>query len=295
MNAPTLRFLTYNIKAGRFHPDGLEAVARCIEAMAPDIVALQEVDRGAARSEGVDQPTWLGERLGLGSAFGCSFILPDGGEYGNALLSRWPISAVETVALPQPADDAQPWVRWLRPGLRPIRESERAWRLAGQLGIASALRRFYPWREPRTILRATIATPGASLAVLVTHWGLQAAERAAQAEATLAAITGVRGPLVLAGDFNAEPDSAEIQHLRTRLVDVAHTVGLTGEARLTFPSGPTGARTADGWAEAIDYVFTRGLAPVVVGVIADTTRASDHQPLLAELRLAHDEDSDHRG
>ncbi len=293
MKAPILRILTYNIKAGRYHPDGLEAVARRIEAIAPDIVALQEVDRGATRSEGVDQPAWLGGRLGLVAAFGCSFTLPDGGEYGNALLSRWPIVAVETVALPHLADDARPWLRWLRPGLRPIRESDRAWRLAGQLRIASTLRRFYPWREPRTILHAKVESPWGPLTVLVTHWGLQAAERAAQAAATLALADGVRDPLVLAGDFNAGPESAEIQYLRTRLVDVAQAVRLTGEARLTFPSGPRGARTADGWTGAIDYVFTRGLTPVAAEVIADATRASDHQPLLAELRLTHDEDSDH--
>lgn len=291
MNVPRLRFLTYNIKAGRYHPDGLEAVAQRIEPLAPDIVALQEVDRGAARSQGADQPAWLAQRLGLAPAFGCSFTLPDGGEYGNALLSRWPTTAAETVALPQVDAEVQPWFRWLRP----LRRSERAWRLANRVQIAPAIRRIYPISEPRSLLRATVAAPWGPLTVLVTHWGLQASERAAQAEATLAVADGVAGPLILAGDFNAAPDSAEIQRLRTQLVDAAQAVGLTGEARLTFPSGPRGARTADGWAGTIDYVFTRGLRPMAAEVIADTTRASDHQPLLVELRLAHDEDSGHRG
>ncbi len=291
MNAPLLRFLTYNIKAGRHHPEGLEAVARRIETLAPDIVALQEVDRRAARTQGVNQPAWLAQRLGLESAFGCSFVLPEGGEYGNALLSRWPINAAETHTLPYLPADVKPWFRWLGP----LRRSERAWRAANRVHIAPAVRRVYPWNEPRSALRVMLASPWGPLAVLVTHWGLQATERAAQAGATLALAEGARERLILAGDFNAEPDSPEIGRLRTRLVDVAQAVGLSGEARLTFPSGPRGARTADGWAEAIDYVFVRGLLPVMAEVVADTTCASDHQPLLVELRLAHDQDSDYRG
>lgn len=286
MSDSVFRCLTYNIKAGRYHPDGLEAIARVMEGLAPDIIALQEVDRLAPRSGGVDQPAWLAHRLHMQASFGCSFVLPDGGQYGNALLSRWPIESAATFPLPHMTADVQPWFRWLRP----IRQSERAWRLANRLQVAPAIRRLYPVSEPRSILHGRVASPWGPLAVFVTHWGLQAAERQAQAAATLGYVASAVpvGPLVLAGDLNAKPDSTEIASLRDALTDVVATLGVTGEARLTFPSGRKGARTADGWAGAIDYVFSRGLRPSAAWVMDDTTTASDHQPVVADLRFEHD-------
>jgi endonuclease/exonuclease/phosphatase family metal-dependent hydrolase len=132
------------------------------------------------------------------------------------------------------------------------------------------------------------------LAVIATHFGLDHNERQAQVQALLAIIDqwALRGPLVVAGDFNAQAASDELAGLRARLVDVAQVMGLTGEERMTFPSGPKGARTDDGWTGAIDYIFVRDVAPGTVHVNFDLTRASDHQPLVAHLRF-HGEDSAH--
>ena len=46
-------------------------------------------------------------------------------------------------------------------------------------------------------------------------------------------------------------------------------------------------------AGAIDYIFVRGLTPQIVRVAYDETRASDHQPLVAELRVNYDPHSGH--
>ena len=85
---------TYNIKHG-LGMDGsidLERVARVLEALDADVIALQEVDERASRSGDVDQADWLGRRLGMSSRFG-AFMPFQGGRYGLALLTRIPIAS----------------------------------------------------------------------------------------------------------------------------------------------------------------------------------------------------------
>lgn len=98
---PSLRVLTFNIRHGQGTDDLVDAdrVARVLETLAPDVVALQEVDRGTARVEGVDQVERLARATGWHAAFG-SAMPYDGGHYGNAILSRFPLSEVETHSLP---------------------------------------------------------------------------------------------------------------------------------------------------------------------------------------------------
>jgi endonuclease/exonuclease/phosphatase family metal-dependent hydrolase len=98
---PDLVVMAYNIKHGQ-GMDGvvdLERVARVIEAQAPDVVTLQEVDRGCGRTGGADQAAWLAERLGMRAVFG-PFMEYDGGEYGMALLSRLPVVVAANHQLP---------------------------------------------------------------------------------------------------------------------------------------------------------------------------------------------------
>lgn len=101
----TLRLLTYNIKHGLGN-DGvidLERAAAVIESLEPDLVALQEIDRGVERTEGVDQAERLGELTGMYSAFG-DFMDYQGGQYGMAILSRFPIVERENHRLPPGAE-----------------------------------------------------------------------------------------------------------------------------------------------------------------------------------------------
>ena len=96
----THRIMTYNIRHG-LGMDGvldLERTARVIKAANADIVILNEVDDGTARSFGVHQADSLGALLGLFAVFGPS-INYDGGQYGNALLSRYPILDFHVVDL----------------------------------------------------------------------------------------------------------------------------------------------------------------------------------------------------
>jgi endonuclease/exonuclease/phosphatase family metal-dependent hydrolase len=96
--------MTYNIRAGlgMDRKRSLDRIADVIRGMAPDAVALQEVDLARTRSESVDQPRLLGELLDMHVLHGHSFIDNDGGRYGNALLTHAPGIMVRHANLPGP-------------------------------------------------------------------------------------------------------------------------------------------------------------------------------------------------
>ncbi len=86
-----MRIVSYNIHGcvgtdGRRDPARIAAV---LEALAPDVAALQEVDSRASRG-GVDQAMILARRLGMQLVEG-PLLREHSGHYGNAILSRWPI------------------------------------------------------------------------------------------------------------------------------------------------------------------------------------------------------------
>ncbi len=99
--AGMLRVLSYNIHHGE-GVDGkldLRRIAEVIRSARPDVVALQEVDRRVDRSGGVDQAAELAEMTGMNVVFGGNISL-QGGHYGNAILSRFPITRHENRLLP---------------------------------------------------------------------------------------------------------------------------------------------------------------------------------------------------
>jgi endonuclease/exonuclease/phosphatase family metal-dependent hydrolase len=85
--------MTYNIHHGR-GMDGrldLERLAAVIRDAGVDIVALQEVDVGVERSQRRDLVAELADLTGLRfTAFGKNIDF-QGGDYGNAILSAWPV------------------------------------------------------------------------------------------------------------------------------------------------------------------------------------------------------------
>lgn len=92
---------SYNIRHGR-GMDGIVNLARtgeAIRALQADVVALQEVDRLVQRSGSIDEPAVLGAQLGMAHAFG-AFMPYQGGEYGMAILSRFPIRRQHALRLP---------------------------------------------------------------------------------------------------------------------------------------------------------------------------------------------------
>ncbi|MHA4893341.1 endonuclease/exonuclease/phosphatase family protein [Pedobacter sp. PWIIR3] len=105
----TLRVMSYNIhhcnppsksKEGLIDVD---AIARTIRQRNPDLVALQEVDKNTKRSGNVNQAVLLARKLKMNFYFGKA-IDHDGGDYGVAILSRFPLSQQQTFLLPKNND-----------------------------------------------------------------------------------------------------------------------------------------------------------------------------------------------
>jgi endonuclease/exonuclease/phosphatase family metal-dependent hydrolase len=101
-----IRLLTYNIHKciggldRRYDP---ERIAVTVAHHAPDLVLLQEVDDRAARSLHHRQVDLLGEALGLRHrSYFANVRLRRGGEYGNAVLSRHPITDARNIDLTIP-------------------------------------------------------------------------------------------------------------------------------------------------------------------------------------------------
>ena len=96
-----LRVVSYNIKHGLGNDRrlDLDRTASVLGNMRADVIGLQEVDNLVNRSGKVDQASFLGEQLGMQSAFG-SFMNYQGGKYGLAILSRHPIVESNEVRLP---------------------------------------------------------------------------------------------------------------------------------------------------------------------------------------------------
>jgi endonuclease/exonuclease/phosphatase family metal-dependent hydrolase len=113
-----LRVGTWNIAGARREPTNqvdLDAVVAGIQALGVELLAVQEVDRQLARSGRSDQPTVIAQALGAGWFWSSAPALvgddfrplagpdPGGPAYGNLLVSRLPLAAVEQLRFPRPA------------------------------------------------------------------------------------------------------------------------------------------------------------------------------------------------
>jgi endonuclease/exonuclease/phosphatase family metal-dependent hydrolase len=249
-----LRVLTYNIHHGE-GVDGrfdLERIAGVISKRRPDLVALQEVDVKTRRSGGVDQAAELARLTGMNVSFGKA-IDYQGGEYGQAVLSRFPIHQFRTHRLPGEPQTEQ--------------------RIAVEAVV-------YAWPS------------GPAVRFIGTHLHHLPDEsnRVRQAEEInrLFASDGDEMPAILCGDFNAEWSSETMRRLLARWKDsegMPHGPSPTeiiGEALKPKPTWP-----APEPRKRIDYVLVR---PTIKswhaeGVLVVPERvASDHLPVVAALK-----------
>ena len=104
-NEKVLKLMSYNIHIG--NPPSqpatvvdMPAIAKVINAVKPDFVALQEVDRFTDRSgKDLDQAAKLAELTGMHYQF-FKAIDRSNGQYGIAILSKYPIEEFHNVLLP---------------------------------------------------------------------------------------------------------------------------------------------------------------------------------------------------
>lgn len=241
-----LRVLVYNIHAGKDAAgvDNLERVARLVKDTRADVALLQEVDVKTTRSGNVDQPARLRELTGMHVTFGKTLDY-QGGSYGIAILSRWPIDS--SGVTPLPIDPPQ-----LRSGVS---------------------------YEPRGALRAFIQSPHGALIALNTHLDASRDDRyrrqESQAIVAIADSLRPRGLLLVGGDFNSEPGSAVQQALvSSRLFDAWLTCG--HGSGMTYP--------ADSAVKRIDYLFLEDATACSRAEVL-ATDASDHRPVLVLVRV----------
>ena len=89
-----------HFREGKYSDDNLARLGECIIQSGADVVCLQEVDRGAARSNGVDMTAVLSDLTGLSYHYFIKIRNFQGGEYGTAILSRYPILESATLNYP---------------------------------------------------------------------------------------------------------------------------------------------------------------------------------------------------
>ncbi|MFG0261651.1 MAG: endonuclease/exonuclease/phosphatase family protein [Novipirellula sp. JB048] len=175
-----LRVLSYNIH----HAEGvdrkldLERIAKVILSVNPEVVALQEVDKNVKRTGSIDQPAELAQLTEMKVIFGANIEL-QGGRYGNAVLTRFPISRHKNHLLPN-VDSGE------------------------QRGVIEA--------------EIEIPQTDQTVLLLATHLDYRADERERIASAKVINAMIARHPeqpALLAGDLNATPESETLQLFET--------------------------------------------------------------------------------
>jgi endonuclease/exonuclease/phosphatase family metal-dependent hydrolase len=103
----SLRVAAYNIKHGRGMDDAvdLERIADVLRGLDADVITLQEVDDRTERTGRVDQVAVLSRLLGYEGVHGPHRPY-QGGYYGNAVLTRLPVIAQRTRAIPPASGSA---------------------------------------------------------------------------------------------------------------------------------------------------------------------------------------------
>ncbi len=263
-----LRALTINIWNHQGPWEARKAVLRRgIERLDADVVALQEVVRRGDRS----QADALAEGFDYHVAFGAARAIDDHSDYGNALLSRFPIRKTQVFALPCLGVDEP----------RSVLVAE----LGTDAGILPVLVSHFSYRMDHGFVRERQALAIADVL-----------ERAVPAgEGAL--------PAVFMGDLNASPDASEIRFLLGlqvidgRSICLADSYGEKGAPPGYTFDGEHNAFAAP-WHERprrIDYILVHGpdhrgrgkplAAEVVMTEAEDGVFASDHYGVFARLRM----------
>jgi endonuclease/exonuclease/phosphatase family metal-dependent hydrolase len=196
------RIATYNVHrcVGNDRRLDVGRVAEVLARLEPDIVALQELDVGRARTGGVDQAHEIARRLDMACHFNAALTVEEE-RYGDAILTRFPERLVQVGPLPG------------HPGIRAL--------------------------EPRGALWVEVEIDGAPVQVINTHLGLVPREQQIQA-AFLAGPAWLghplcQGPTILLGDFNATASSV-VYRTFLKALSPARGLSRTKTPTATFPA-----------------------------------------------------------
>jgi endonuclease/exonuclease/phosphatase family metal-dependent hydrolase len=176
----TLRVMTYNIHVGVGMDKKLDLprIAGVINAQRPDLVGLQEVDRGVTRTQRIDEIAELAKLTRMDYAFAFN-LRYQGGQYGVAILSSFPIRATDHRLFQN------------------TREAERRGVIRAEVSVHGRLLTFvtthldYQYDDGRLF----------------------------EARQLLSALKDVKGPLIVVGDFNDIPAGHTYQLMRYQFGD----------------------------------------------------------------------------
>lgn len=213
----------------------IDAIANTIKQADADIIALQEIDENTQRSGKGNQAKLIAKKLGLKVYFAKAIDF-QGGAYGIAILSKFPMSEHQIYRLSNQAD-------------------------------AKA--------EPRVLQTVKLKLPGKRyIRFANTHLDfLKTGNRELQAQQIVDIAKAEKLPLIIAGDWNASPQSKTLN-----IMDSAFIRTCT-DCPATYPD--------DQHSAAIDFIaFDKRLnIKVKSHQVLNLVQASDHYPIVAELVL----------
>jgi len=176
-----LKIMTYNVHhcnpPARPGIIDVDAIAAVIKKENADLVALQEIDIDTKRSGHINQVAQIALKAGYPSFYFAKAIDFDGGQYGVAILSKYPLSSTQTHKLPTDVSTGG---------------------------------------EHRVLATATVTLPGnKSLVLACTHLDAQKSDinRDLQIKEITRLANTMAGPIIIAGDFNASEGSNVIKQL----------------------------------------------------------------------------------
>jgi endonuclease/exonuclease/phosphatase family metal-dependent hydrolase len=197
-----LRVATYNVH-GCVGMDGQRSedrIAEVIASMSADVVGLQELDLGRARSAHADQAALIATRLGWKYHFHPAMRSGEE-QYGNAIVSRFPIELKRAAKMP----GTPPWY----------------------------------CREQRIAIWMQAETGVGPVHFINSHFGLGRSERRLQAQLLIGpdwlGSVPAEEPAILLGDFNSVRTSRAYRLISSHLRDVRTLVSQPRAFR-TFPT-----------------------------------------------------------
>lgn len=235
--AQTLKVMSYNIHVGQdvTNKDQLQQMADFIKSSKADLVGLQEVDSVCNRSGKVDQAKFLAEKTGMHYAYASHFPF-DGGSYGIAILSKYPLSDVKDHRIILTSDG----------------KSEAA---------------------TRALLTVSVLPGKKKLTFATVHMDYRDSNsRFAQSENLVKLFSGRNEPIILTGDFNANPGTKEVVNLQNIFTDTG------SDSALSYPAiNPS---------KKIDYIMVSkaNLASVIKQEVFPVPY-SDHLPVMSTLKI----------
>jgi endonuclease/exonuclease/phosphatase family metal-dependent hydrolase len=188
-----IKVMTFNIHHGKGidKQADLSRIAEVIEKSDVDIIGLNEVDKHfSKRSLFEDQTSWLAKQLKLESFFSPSLSIksknsPEVRQYGNALLSRYPIVSKKTRSF-----------NYI-PGLI----------------------------EGRSLLDATIQINKKLYQIMVTHLSLNPFLHRKQTDFIIDQFQTYPHPIIIMGDWNMKPRSRGWRRLTNKVQDTWNVSG----------------------------------------------------------------------